>query len=99
MVGCWLRLRRHLSFHSVTTSSLSSREGEEVEEEEEDLLPISALGVGNPPLMKNQKKKRILPTNPAAPTNKGYKQAGLIARNEKRREKFAQRAQSAGFIS
>ena len=59
---------------------------------------LSTLGMGNPPLMKGQKKTRILPMNPSAPTTKSYKRAGKQLLKKRNDEKKRVKLQSAGVI-
>jgi len=81
------------------TNVMDAVDSRKDEDSDEYDMAISSLGIGNPPLCKSQHQRRKLPTNPAAPTTKGYKRASQISTKEKREQKKKEKSQSLGLIA
>lgn len=83
----------------IGTNVMDAVDSRKDEDSDEYDMAISSLGIGNPPLCKSQHQRRKLPTNPAAPTTKGYKRASQISTKEKREQKKKEKSQSLGLIA
>ena len=88
---------KNYSWREGTTSNDKYNIVQDIEAQEN--VPISALGVGNPPLAKFQNKRPKLPSNSSSPTTKAYKKVANSNLQEKKKQLLKRKAQSQGIVA